>query len=928
MGDIDAILVIEDDPTSASLLREVLEAGGHPVIVAQTGQEGLNALQGTPTFLVLLDLILPDMDGFEVLRVIQQLEAPPEIVIVTAFASLDTAVAAIEAGVAGYLLKPIDVHRLRALVARLGEQKHMRREHAASMQRSTHERHRLEALYEVSRHLASAHDTQQILSLIVRETSRLLDAEAVALRLREGGDFVLRAHTESAAGLTARSRVKASESVSGLVLAAEAPVAIEDLDADTQFDPAHTRGIVGQGFRGFLGVPLRTHDSIIGVLNIYTRSRRSFSPDEISLLSALAAHASAAIEAARLHEETSRRAQQLATLTDLTRILTTVLDPPALSREILAAVQVLIPGAAGRVWEVTEDGGALCLLASLGLQEHAGNARNRFSMGQGLIGIAAVTREPVISQDVGRDPRFLDPAWAATEGLLACIVLPLNRGDRILGGLTIFTRTPHEFTPDEVGLLRSFADQAAAAFANARLFQREQDRRRQLEAVRAASAEITRMLDLTDLLRLISQRSAELLGAASGVVALWDRADQVLVPAAWHGHGEWFRSVRWRLGEGVAGSVAQRRHGLLVNDYRSSSFVHPIIGAKTAVTAVLAEPLLYHDDLLGVLTVDSHNAQRTFTDADRHLLALFAGQAAVAIENARLYQQVQEQAGVLEQRVKERTEALQNAQLQLVQSEKLASVGTLAAGVAHELNQPLMVIRGYAQELLVDPRIADTEVLDDLRRIEAQTTRMTAIITHLRDFSRQSKGKRQETDLSHVVAQAFTFVGQQLKIRNIAVVQSLDPSLPPVWADPFQLEQVLLNLVTNARDAMEGVGTGTGTLTVCTAHLEDGRIALSVTDTGPGIPPEVRPRIFDPFFTTKEVGKGTGLGLSICHGIVQEHGGEILVESPVAHGRGTRITLLLPRSLRESRRTPAASAPATAAPGGHNPEQPGRRSGT
>jgi two-component system NtrC family sensor kinase len=164
-------------------------------------------------------------------------------------------------------------------------------------------------------------------------------------------------------------------------------------------------------------------------------------------------------------------------------------------------------------------------------------------------------------------------------------------------------------------------------------------------------------------------------------------------------------------------------------------------------------------------------------------------------------------------------------------------------------------------------------------------------------------------DLNHVVAQAFTFVGQQLKLRNIAVVQSLDSALPRVWGDPFQIEQVLLNLVTNARDAIEGTGVGSGTLTVRTEHLADDRIALSVTDSGPGIPPEVQPRIFDPFFTTKEVGKGTGLGLSICHGIMQEHRGEIQVESPVADDRGTRITLLLPRSLRGAPGTSEAPRP-------------------
>lgn len=184
-------------------------------------------------------------------------------------------------------------------------------------------------------------------------------------------------------------------------------------------------------------------------------------------------------------------------------------------------------------------------------------------------------------------------------------------------------------------------------------------------------------------------------------------------------------------------------------------------------------------------------------------------------------------------------------------------------------------------------------------RLEAsaiENARLVAIINHLRDFSRQSKGKRQVTDLNQVVTGALAFLAQQLKTKNIAAVQELVPALPPVWADPLQIEQVLLNLITNARDAMEAAGMGT--ITIRTEMTSDGRVALSVTDTGPGIPPDLQARIFDPVFTTKEVGKGTGLGLSICHGIIEEHGGELTMESPVADGRGTRFTIILPLSLR------------------------------
>lgn len=305
---------------------------------------------------------------------------------------------------------------------------------------------------------------------------------------------------------------------------------------------------------------------------------------------------------------------------------------------------------------------------------------------------------------------------------------------------------------------------------------------------------------------------------------------------------------------------------------------------KQGIRSTVRLPLIVKGEVVGVLFLDDVAPGR-YTEGDLELLVPLGEQLAIAIENARLH-------GEMEQQVEERTGALKQTQAQLIQSGKLAAVGTLAAGVAHELNQPLMIIRGYAQELLRGPAVTDEEIRDDLRRIEAQTDRMAAIINHLRDFSRESKGRREATHLNKVVQDALAFLGQQLQTRNIAVVQELDPALPPVWADPLQIEQVFLNLITNARDAMEPAGAGT--ITIRTEPVQDNRVGLSVTDTGPGIPNEIRTRIFDPFFTTKEVGKGTGLGLSICHGIIEKHGGELTMESPVADGRGARFTIILP----------------------------------
>src|SRR3989304_4010175 len=237
-------------------------------------------------------------------------------------------------------------------------------------------------------------------------------------------------------------------------------------------------------------------------------------------------------------------------------------------------------------------------------------------------------------------------------------------------------------------------------------------------------------------------------------------------------------------GEGLLGSERERGGGAPryseIHAFRPKAFV--------------IVPLVVGGQPIGVLGADNKATRKPISAERVRLLKIFAAQAALAIDNARLYEEVSGQAKELERRVEERTKALKETQTKLIQSGKLAAVGTLAAGVAHELNQPLMVIWGYAQELGADERITDPELREDLGRIESQTSRMSAIITHLRDFSRQSKGKRQITDLNAVATHAFTFLGQQLKAWNIAVVQALDPALPTAWADALQVVQGLLNL--------------------------------------------------------------------------------------------------------------------------------------
>jgi two-component system, NtrC family, sensor kinase len=231
---------------------------------------------------------------------------------------------------------------------------------------------------------------------------------------------------------------------------------------------------------------------------------------------------------------------------------------------------------------------------------------------------------------------------------------------------------------------------------------------------------------------------------------------------------------------------------------------------------------------------------------------------------------------------------LEAAQSQLVHTEKIASLGRMAAGVAHEINNPLAGILIYAELLQRDLEAADPH-RENLEVIINQTMRCQQIVNRLLDFSRQTLGQRKLFDVNDVIRRCVELISHQAFFHNIKVIQDPDSFLPQIVGDPGQLQQVFTNLLLNAADAMQGQGQ----ITISTrpSHQEDG-VILTFADTGPGIPPEIRDKIFEPFFTTKPPGKGTGLGLSIVYGVIQRHGGTIKADS--SPEGGTTFTIRLP----------------------------------
>jgi signal transduction histidine kinase/DNA-binding NarL/FixJ family response regulator/putative methionine-R-sulfoxide reductase with GAF domain len=348
----------------------------------------------------------------------------------------------------------------------------------------------------------------------------------------------------------------------------------------------------------------------------------------------------------------ARRNRELAALVDATRAIASSLDLEEILQAIVREAASIAGVPAVRLFLVDEDSHVLRWRVGIGLPPEA-ERDLAIPFGESFSGQVVATGKPLAVPDTRGDPRLHYPQHAGQYGLLSYLGLPVKVGDRVIGVLVFNTDAPRVYGEDEIAFLSAFADQAAIAIQNARLYEAARRelaehtqaeealarRTQQLEAIRVVSEEITRELDLDRMLDLIIRRAVELVSADSGVVRLWDEAERVLIPRHRAGVSP-HKSFYLRLGEGIAGVVAERRQAMIVNDFRTSPYVPAYILEQTTHQATLGQPLLYYDRLVGTINVDRESAERPFTEADRDLLGLFATQAAIAIENARLYAEV------------------------------------------------------------------------------------------------------------------------------------------------------------------------------------------------------------------------------------------------------------------------------------------------
>jgi signal transduction histidine kinase len=430
----------------------------------------------------------------------------------------------------------------------------------------------------------------------------------------------------------------------------------------------------------------------------------------------------------------------------------------------------------------------------------------------------------------------------------------------------------------------------------------DRDRAGYRHALREISDAMVSMLSLREICDRILVALTETMGVERAVVLLLDDGERRLVPAA--SRGDWDEGVLDQdtsIDHPIVRSLWMRREELARGDFDDEP--DPEIrevcrDVFDTLELELLVPILFGVDLLGAIGIGRKFSGERIDADDRQLLRTLTNQSAIAIENAKSYDEIAQLNETLEARVDERTRELRDTQAQLVQNEKMVSLGQLVAGVAHELNNPIGFIHANLQ--LIDEYIAKLtdkslpeparaharEALEKLLASSREgTQRVKRIVEDMRTFSRLDQAELLEVDLHEGIDRTLSLMTPRLK-HGIQVERDYG-ELPQVRCFAGQLNQVFMNLLMNACDAL----VGSGTIRISTRATTDG-VRLAFEDDGPGIPEEIRNRLFEPFFTTKTIGKGTGLGLSISHGIVQRHGGSIRVESKP--GEGATFVIELP----------------------------------
>ncbi|HEY4690116.1 MAG TPA: GAF domain-containing protein [Anaerolineae bacterium] len=514
------------------------------------------------------------------------------------------------------------------------------------------------------------------------------------------------------------------------------------------------------------------------------------------------------------------------------------------------------------------DAGTITLTHAGGQQAPAARRWQKLDLSSGLEAAEDVVRTG--------QPKLLTLSVLEHERAAACV--PLRSRDRVVG--TLLVAGSRTIDQDGLDLLSAIGNTVGGAIERGRLFDAAQRRSDDLAILNDITRVVTSSLELDNVLARAMRGIRELLRVEAGSLILADEdSGELRFRQTLNREQEMIVDTTLRPGEGLVGQAVTTLEPLLVNDVSNDARFSPSLDRLTdiAMRNVLVVPLVVKGRAIGAIEV-INKQDGLFTHDDLEMLQFLAASVAVAVENARLYGELAEF-----------THQLERQQEQLIQAEKVAATGRLAASIAHEINNPLQAIHNCLH-LVTNRKLEPDKEAYYLNLAQEEVQRLIAIVQRTLDFYRPSKGREVLTDINNVIESVLALANKRVEHGKVKVRRRLSPDLPRLQVVADQLTQVFLNLIVNAVEAMSDGGD----LTITTL-VSGERVHVRITDTGPGLNPEEAERIFEPFYTTKR--SGTGLGLAISYGIVQRHGGEITVESTPGYGATFTVSLPISRAM-------------------------------
>ena len=567
--------------------------------------------------------------------------------------------------------------------------------------------------------------------------------------------------------------------------------------------------------------------------------------------------------------ELQQKYERLSLLYHVANVIHSPLDPQQALQLILREAVRLMRATSGSAVLINPTNGFLEIQTSQGLPAEA--TQLKLKIGEGITGWVARNGKPARVGNVKKDPRYV----MVERKICSELAVPLEVEGEVRGVLNVDSDRLDAFTESDQQLLEALALEAAKVIRNTWHYEQLRLKAGLFETLVKVGQTINSTINVDDALTVITREAAQLMEAQMCSLLLLDVTRQWLELKASYGAGAaYVQKPRLSVNESLLGVVVRRKKPLQVENVQTSSrYQHVEVARHEGLVSLLSVPLVFGAQTIGTLNVYT-SSPHSFSNEEVRILSAFAELSAIALEKARLYERVVD------------------VEEQLRQSEKLSAIGLLAAEVAHEIRNPLTVMKMLFHSLDLkfaadDPRARDVEVMSQKMDL------LNKIVEQVLDFARSTEPKLAAVNLNSVIEDLGLLIRHKLKNQNIELVQQLDPDLLPLLADATQLEQAFLNITLNAVEAMPDGGkltiiTRTTSLPGASASSQ---VVIEFTDTGKGLTEEQCKRAFTSLLSTTK-STGTGLGLAIVSRVVETHRGEVRIKSRPSHG--TTVTILLP----------------------------------